>query len=150
MFGANHAPVLHQDQHYLQMDQNELPLEPRDLGVPLGASKTISEPMIHSVRTVHLSCSDANSVSNRTKTRFHKTHVTYKFHRVRPKQFLSQWCIRRKLCSDLASRLALSPNGRKWASTWTSSPRSTIGCVHKDYWFYGTIGAIHAPILHWH
>jgi hypothetical protein len=58
------------------MDQNELPLEPRDLGVQSGASKTIYEPMVRLVQTVHLSCTDTNAVSKRTKTRFHMTHVT--------------------------------------------------------------------------
>jgi hypothetical protein len=32
-FGINHAPILRQDSHYLQMDSNELPLELRHLGV---------------------------------------------------------------------------------------------------------------------
>jgi hypothetical protein len=40
-FGVNNAPILRQDLHYLQMDRNELPLEPRHLGVSLGASKMI-------------------------------------------------------------------------------------------------------------
>jgi hypothetical protein len=42
------------DQHYLQMDRNELPLEPRDLGVPSDASKMILEPMVCLAPTVHL------------------------------------------------------------------------------------------------
>jgi hypothetical protein len=37
------------------MDWIELPLEPRHLGVPTGASKMISEPMVHSAQTMHLS-----------------------------------------------------------------------------------------------
>jgi hypothetical protein len=41
MYGANHAPILRQDQHYLQIEQNNLPLEPRYIGVPSNASKTI-------------------------------------------------------------------------------------------------------------
>jgi hypothetical protein len=41
----------------------------------LGASKMISEPMVRSAQTVHLCCTDANSISNRTKTRFRMTHV---------------------------------------------------------------------------
>jgi hypothetical protein len=36
------------------MDQNDLPLEPRHLGVPLGPSKMISESMARLVQTVHL------------------------------------------------------------------------------------------------
>jgi hypothetical protein len=57
-FGVNNAPILHQDLHYLQMDRNELPLEPHHLGVSLGASKMISEPMVCLAQTVHLSCSN--------------------------------------------------------------------------------------------
>jgi hypothetical protein len=45
-FDANRAPFLHQDWDYLQTDQNENPLEPRHLGVPLGASKMIFEPVV--------------------------------------------------------------------------------------------------------
>jgi hypothetical protein len=75
-FGTNRAPILCQDCHYLQMDQNELPLEPRQLGVQSGATKTIFERMIRSAQTVHLYKTYANYVSNRTKTRFHMTHVT--------------------------------------------------------------------------
>jgi hypothetical protein len=112
-FGANRAPILRQDWHYLQTDQNELPLWPRHLGVPSGVSNMISEQTEHFSQTVHLSCTDPNSISNRTKTRFHMTHVTLKFHQVRPTQFMSQWYIRRKLCTYLASRLALSLNGPK-------------------------------------
>ena len=46
MFDANGAPTLRQDYLYLQVDQNELPLEPRLLVVPLGVSKMISEPTV--------------------------------------------------------------------------------------------------------
>jgi hypothetical protein len=35
------------------MDRNELQLEPRHLGVPLGASKTIPEPMVRLAQTMH-------------------------------------------------------------------------------------------------
>ena len=58
------------------MDPNNLPLEPRHLGVPLGPSKMISEPMVCLAQTVHLSCADTNTAFKRTKTRFHKTHIT--------------------------------------------------------------------------
>jgi hypothetical protein len=67
--------------------------------------------MVHSVQTVQLSCTDANTVSKQIKTRFHKTHVTYEFHRVRPKLFMSLWHIQCKQYTYLASTLALSPNG---------------------------------------
>jgi hypothetical protein len=109
-FKANRAPILHQELHYLQMDRSELPLEPRHLGVPSSAPKMISMPMVCSVQTVHLSCTDTNTVCKRTKMRFHTTHITYKFHRVRPKLFMSLWYVQFKPCTYLVSRLALSPN----------------------------------------
>jgi hypothetical protein len=123
------------------MDRNEIPYDPCHLGVPIGASKTIFEPMVRSVQTAHLSCTDSNSVSKRTEMRFHMTHVTYEFHSVHPKQFLSLWCIRCKLRTYLALWLALSlsPNGPKRASTLASSSRSTVGCIQKDFWASGSL-----------
>jgi hypothetical protein len=110
-FDANRAPILHQEKHYLQTDRTELALEPCHLGVPSIVSKTISIPTVCSVQTVHLSCSNTNTVSKRTKTRFHTTHLTYGFHRVCPKLFMSLWSVQCKPCTYLAWRLALSPNG---------------------------------------
>ena len=65
----------------------ELSLEPRHLGVPSGASKAISEPMVRLAQNVHLSCTDTYTVSKRKEVRFHMTHVTKEFHRVRPNDF---------------------------------------------------------------
>jgi hypothetical protein len=92
------------------MDRTELPLEPHHLGVPPSLSKMISMTMSCSVQTTHLSCINTNTVSKQTKTRFHTTHVTYDFHRVGPKLFMSPWQVQCKPCTYLASRLALSPN----------------------------------------
>jgi hypothetical protein len=50
MFGAIRAPILRQDWHYLQTDQNELPL-----GVPSGASEMIFEPMVRLAQCVKIS-----------------------------------------------------------------------------------------------
>jgi len=47
--------------HYLPTDRNEIPLEPRHLGVSSGASKIISEPC--SAQTVHLSCVNISTIS---------------------------------------------------------------------------------------
>jgi hypothetical protein len=63
-----------------------------------------------------------NSISKWTKMRFHMTHVTLEFHRVRPKRLLRLWYVRHKPCTYLASRLALSLNGLNRASTWALSP----------------------------
>ena len=84
------------------MDQNELLVEPRHLGVPLGVSKTIPKPMLRFAQIVHLSCTDTNTVSKQIETRFDMTHVTSEFHRVRPNRFLNLWHARRKLCTHLA------------------------------------------------
>jgi hypothetical protein len=172
------------------MDQNELPLEPCNLVVPSGASNMIFEPMVHLAQTMHLSCTNTNIISKLTEIRFHRSHTTKEFHRVRqkwffkpmvhsaqtvhlscvkiiigcvkmisepmvrlaqtvhlscthtifkwakmrfmrthvteefhwvrPKWFLRLRYFRCKRCTYLASRLALSPNGPKWASTWAS------------------------------
>jgi hypothetical protein len=96
---------------------------------------------------LHLSCTDTNTISKCTKTRFHMTHITLEFHWVRPKWFLMLWYIRNKPCTYLASRLALFLNGLDRASTWASSPWSTIGFVQNDFWSCGTFGTNRAPIL---
>jgi hypothetical protein len=75
-FGANYAPILCHDLQYLEMNQNELPREPRHLAVPSGVSKMISNPMVRLAQTMHLSYTDTNTVSKWTETRFDMTHVT--------------------------------------------------------------------------
>jgi hypothetical protein len=96
---------------------------------------------------LHLSCTNTNTISKWTKTRFHMTHATLEFHWVRPKWFLRLCYVRYKPCTYLASRLAISLNGLDRASTWASSPWSTIGFVQIDFWSYSTFGTNHAPIL---
>jgi hypothetical protein len=64
IFGANN----------LQMDQNELSLDPRRLGVKSSASKMIYEPM-GSKQTVHLSYVEINGISIPTEMRFHLAYV---------------------------------------------------------------------------
>jgi hypothetical protein len=89
--------------------------------------------MVRLVQTVLLSCSDANTVSKQTKMRFHMSHVTLEFHRVHPKRFPSLWNVWCKQSTYLEPRLALCPNRPKWAFTWASLPRSTIGSDQNDY-----------------
>jgi hypothetical protein len=121
--------------------------DPRHLGVPSGASKMISMPMVRSAQTVHLSCSKFSTISKRTESSLHLSLVTYEYHRVHPKQLLSLWYIWRKPCTYLASTLALSPNGPKRDSKWSTSPRSSIRCVQNDFLACGTFGANCAPIF---
>jgi hypothetical protein len=132
-FGANCAPILHRHQHYLQTDRSEIPQDPRHLEVPSGASKMISEPVVRSAQTVHLSCVKISTISKWTKTRIHLSLVTNEYHRVRPKWFLSLWYVWHKSCTYLALTLTLSPNGLKRDSTWPISPRSSISCVQHDF-----------------
>jgi hypothetical protein len=73
-YGTFSAPILRQDLHYLQIDRNKLPLEPCHLEVPLRAMKMISEPMVCLAEPVQVYCTDTNTVSKWTKTRFHMTH----------------------------------------------------------------------------
>jgi hypothetical protein len=70
------------------------------------------------VQTVHLTCTDSNTVFKRTQTSFHFSLVTLKYHRVRPKWFLSLWCVCCNPCTYLASTQTLSKNEPNRASTW--------------------------------
>jgi len=116
-FDVNHASNLHEDSHYLQMDRNELPLEPHHVAIPWGASKMISRLMVCSSQIVLLSCVEINTISKWTKMSFHLTNITMEYTRMSPKWFRCPWYIRRKLCTYIAPRLTLSPNGPKQAST---------------------------------
>jgi hypothetical protein len=58
------------------MDWNELPFKARHLVVPSGASKMIFEAMVYLVQTVHLSCTETNTVSKRTETSFYLSLIT--------------------------------------------------------------------------
>jgi hypothetical protein len=66
-FGANCAPILHQDSHRLRADQSELPLDPHHLGVPLGAPKMIYEPIACLAQMGSLSCVEISTISKETK-----------------------------------------------------------------------------------
>jgi hypothetical protein len=87
-----------------------IPHGPRHHGVPSGASKMISEPMVHSAQTVHLSCVKTSTISKRTESIFHLSLITWEYHWLRQKRFLSLWCVRGKSCTYLALKLALCPN----------------------------------------
>jgi hypothetical protein len=91
-------------------------LEPRHLGVPLGTSKMIFEPMVHLAQTVHLSFVKISIISKRIKTSFHLNLITKEYHWVWPNQLPSLWYIWHKPSSYLESRLTLSLNGPKGAS----------------------------------
>jgi hypothetical protein len=114
----------------LTLSQNGLKQEsprPMSLTSPSSASKTICEPMVHSVQTVHQSCIKTSPISKRTEPSFHLCLVTKESHRVRPKSFLCLWYVRCKPCTHLAPTLTLSPNGLKRESTRPMSLTSPSG-----------------------
>jgi hypothetical protein len=108
----------------------------------------ISGSMVCLAQTVHLSCTDTNTVSKWTKMRFHMTHVTSEFYRVRSKWFPSLWYVQRNHAPIAHQDRHYLQNGPNQASTWASSPRSTIRCVQNNTWAYGMFSANSAPILH--
>jgi hypothetical protein len=45
--------------------------------------------VVYSAQIVHLPCAEINTVCEQIETSFHLIHVSYEFHQVHPKQFLS-------------------------------------------------------------
>ena len=66
--------------------------------------------MVRSIQTVQLSCIKISTISEQTKSSLHLSLFNYEYHRVRLKWFLSLWCIRRKPCTYLLTKLTVS----KW------------------------------------
>jgi hypothetical protein len=145
-FDAKRAPIFHRRKHCLKTDRNEIPYDPRHLGVPSDATNTIFEPTVRSTQTMHQSCIKSSTISKLTEPNFHLSLVTQESHRMRPKQFLCRWYVRCKPCTYLALTLTLSPNWLKWYSTRPTSLTSTIGCIQNYWWAYGTFSANCAPI----
>jgi hypothetical protein len=125
----------------------KIPHDPRHLAVPSCASKMISEPLVCSTQTVHLSCVKIDTIYKQTEMRFHLSLITYEYHRLRPKWFLRLWYAQRKPCSYHAATLTVSPNTPEWDSTWPTLPRSSIVCVQNDFRAFVTLGTNHAPTL---
>jgi hypothetical protein len=61
--------------------------------------------MVCLAQRVHLCCTDTNTVSELTRTRFHRTHIT-ESHRACLECFSSLWYFRCNLCTYVPSRLA--------------------------------------------
>jgi hypothetical protein len=146
---ANHAPISHRYYHYLQMERSGIPHDPCQLGVPSGASKMISEPMVHSTQTVHLSCIKISTVSKQTELSLEPRHLGVPSD---ASKIISKPMVRlAQTITYLAPIVTLSPKRKKWDSTWPTSPKSSIGCVQSIFQAYGTFDANHAPILyHFH
>jgi hypothetical protein len=76
MFGANRGPIWLQDCQHLQTKWNKILHDTGHLVVPSCASKMISQAVVRSAQTVHLSWTDTNTISYRTEMRFHINHIT--------------------------------------------------------------------------
>jgi hypothetical protein len=195
MFSTNRAPILHQHQHYLHMDQNEIRHDPRHLGVSSGASKTFFDVVVHLAQTVHLSCVKISTIFERTESSFHLRLVTrsnigcvqndfwaygtfganrapilrqdYHYHQTNSikhplelrhlrvplgaAKMISEHLVHSAQTMHLSCvKISTISNELGQASTWASSPRSTIGCVQNDFWPYGMFSTNHAPILNRH
>jgi hypothetical protein len=110
-FSANHAPIVYQDKRFLQMDRIKHPVEPPHHGVPSGASKMISEPMVCLVQTVHLSYIDLQCLQIEQNEIPHDPRHLGVPSGASKMIFLSLWYVWPKLCTYLVLILALSPNG---------------------------------------
>jgi hypothetical protein len=73
--------------------------------------------MVCSVQTVHLSCVKISTICKRNEMSFRLSLITLEYDRVQLKRFMSLWYVRRKPCTYLVSKLALSPNEPKRVST---------------------------------
>jgi hypothetical protein len=127
--------------------QNRASTWASSLRIPSVASKMILEPVVHSTQTMHLPYVKISTISKWTKMSIHLSLVTYEYHRVCPKRFLSQWYVWCKPWIYLALTPTLSPNGSQRDFTWPMSLRSFIGCVQNDFQAYGMFGTNCAPIL---
>ena len=105
---------------------NKIPLDPRYLEVPSGASKTIFEPMVRLAQSVHISYINTNTISKQTERDF--TWPTS------PRSSIE--CIQNDIraCGTFSANVHLSyintntiSKWTKWDSTWPTSPRSFIG-----------------------
>jgi hypothetical protein len=89
--------------------------------------------MVCSVQTMYVSCVKISTISKQTEMSFCLSLITSEYHWLHLKWFLTLWYVQHKPITYLASRLALSPNGPKRASTWASSSRNSIGCIENNF-----------------
>jgi hypothetical protein len=103
--------------------------------------------MVRLAHTMHLSCVKISTISKWIEMSFQLSLVTWEYHRVCLKQFLSLWYVWCKPWHYLAPTLTASTNGPNQDSIGPTSPRSSIECIQNNFWAYGTLAANHAPIL---
>jgi hypothetical protein len=126
---------------WIQTDWNELPLDPRHIGVPSGASKMISKPMVHLAQTVHLS----QIQTDRNELPLEPRHLGVPSGASRTIS---------KPMVHLVQTVNLSCTYTNTVSKWTETSfhrthitRSSTRCLQNDFWAYDTFAANRAPIL---
>jgi hypothetical protein len=92
-----------------------------------------------STKTMHISCIKISTISKWSELSLEPHHLRVPSG-VR-NDFLSWWYVWRKLCTYLGPTLTLSPNRKKWDSTWPTLLRSSIGCIWNDFRANGTFNA---------
>ena len=129
------APTVHlscTNTNRLQIDQNEVPHDPRHLEVPSSASRMISEPLECSAQTVNLSCIKINTISKWTKTSFHLSLLPRSTIRCVQNNFWAYGTFTTNHAPILPDTNTVS----KWTELMfhmTSSPRSSIVCIQNDF-----------------
>jgi hypothetical protein len=63
----------------------------------------ISEPVVRSTQTTHLSCVNISTISKQTESSFHLSLVTEEYHLVCPKRLLRLWYVWCKLYTYLTT-----------------------------------------------
>jgi hypothetical protein len=77
----------------------------------------IFKPVVHLTQTLHLYCVKISRITKRTEKSINLSLVTYEYHWVRTKRYLSLWHVWRKQYTYLAPTPTLCPNGPKRDST---------------------------------
>ena len=128
------------------MERSEIPHDPRHLGVPSGASKIISDPMVRLTHTVHYLASRlALCPKGQKELPLEPRHLVVP---LSASKTISESMVCR------AQTMHLSCTDTNTISKWkevrfhmTTSPRSSIRCVQNDCRAYGTFNANRIPIL---
>jgi hypothetical protein len=146
MFGANYATILPWHEHCLQTERREIPHDWHDLGVPSGAFKTITEPMVCSTQTMHLYYVKISTISKWTELSVEPCHP-------RLPSGASKTISEAMVCLVQTVHLSCTDTNTifKQKEEWflrLTSPRGSTGCVQNDFWAYGMFDVNGAPILH--
>ena len=129
------------------MDRNELPHDPRHLGVPSGVPKMIAMPVVYSAQTMHLYCAEINTISKQTEMSFDLTLVPRSIIGCSQNDF-------RAYGTFGANYAPISRGDEHYPQTDQNKLQLDIhylgvpsGCAQSDFHAPVTFGANRAPIL---